>query len=683
MKKKLLLISINLIFINSCSITKQRLSNDHVFAKENDYINNGINFSYMDKNIRPQDDFYSYVNGNWQNNIVIPSDLSSIDLSDILTIKITNELINILHNIVKEEQMPDSEKEKIKNLYLTYLASYDQNLKDIELINLELNQINSINNLEDLQEYLISSTKQNFNPLYNWNLTTETNNKNEKYNVVYLNSPSLSLDDNYYDITDTDNLETLAAYEKYVTKVFNILDEEHANKKAKQIIDFEIQLSKTNSKNDKLKLTVSELSNLTKNINFKKYLADIGVKSDSIIIYNQGYYENIDRIITQNNIPLIKSYLKYHLLNKNANYLTKELSQANFEFYLKYLEGQEQPLSQDAKFIELVENTMGETFGKYYVEEYFSPEAKKQIEVYTDYLKKAFKKRINDLDWMTDATKKNALEKLAKIKINIGYPEQWTDYSDLKIYSPDEGASLFSNINNYNKWSYNKKLDDVNKLTDKSKWLNVPQVVTAFYIPSYNQMFFAAAYLQFPFFDKNLDPAINFGGIGAIIGHEISHAFDNNGSRFDSEGNINNWWTDEDKIAFDKKVDQLASQYNQYEPIQGYFINGKLTSGENIGDLGGVSVAYDALQLYLKDYGDPGLIDGLSQNERFFISYAAGYKDKRTDQFLKNQLKTDPHPPGYYRVIGTLSNLDYFIETFNVKQGDKMYKEPTSRIKIW
>ena len=677
MNKSNLYISLGLgiILFNSCRTSTVHTSSERAI----DSIKNGINYSYMDKTVRPQDDFYNYVNGSWQKNTVIPAHLSAIDVSDILTFKVTDQLIAILHAIVNEEQIPGSDKDKIKKLYFSYLNVDKHQLADITSLSQSLKKINAITTLNDLQQYLIGSTQEKFNPLYNWSLTTD----HEKNNVIYLKSPLLGLDNDYYDLSDPDNRNTLVEYERYIEKIFTALGEKEAKTKAKDLIDFEMILANASEGRNKTKVGVTTLSNSIKNIDLKKYLEGVGVKSDSAFIYSEKYYKNIDQLLTSQNIPIIKDYLKFHLLNRNATYLTTELNEAYFNFYSKFLEGQEEQLPQDARFIELVENTMGETFGKYYVEKYFSPEAKKQLEIYTDYLKKAFENRINQLDWMTDETKRNAIAKLTKIKINIGYPAHWKDYSDLIISSPEEGATLYSNMNNYEQWVYKNKRAKIGQPLDKSEWLNVPQVVTAFYRPDINEMFFAAAYLQPPVFNTTADPAINFGAIGSIIGHELSHAFDNNGANYDGDGNRTNWWTAEDKMAFDKKVEALAIQYDQFEPLKGYFINGKLTSGENIGDLGGVAVAYDALQLYLNDFGDPGLIDGLSQPERFFISFAAGNKDKGTEQFIKYMLKTNPHPPGYYRVIGPLSNLDAFIETFQIKPGDKMYKSPAERIKIW
>ena len=287
------------------------------------------------------------------------------------------------------------------------------------------------------------------------------------------------------------------------------------------------------------------------------------------------------------------------------------------------------------------------------------------------------------MDWMSAETKVKAQEKLSKFTVKIAYPDKWKDYSKLQVESPKQGGTLYSNLQNVAAWQYQRSLDKVGKPVDKTEWGMTPQTVNAYYSGSNNEIVFPAAILQPPFYNPKADAAVNFGGIGAVIGHEISHGFDDSGSRFDGDGNLNNWWTDADRKNFDAKVGQLAAQYSGYEPVKGSFVNGKFTSGENIGDLGGVAVAYDALQMYLKDHGNPGKISGFTQDQRFFMSWATVWRTKATDQYVTNQVKTDPHSPGQFRAFGPLVNQDAFIKAFDIKPGDKMYKAPQDRIKIW
>jgi len=323
---------------------------------------------------------------------------------------------------------------------------------------------------------------------------------------------------------------------------------------------------------------------------------------------------------------------------------------------------------------------LGEAFGKLYVEKFFPKTSKDQMLTLISYLRKSFAQHIQNLSWMSEETKQKALAKLDKLNVKVGYPDKWEDYSKLNI---DPKATLTENLQPLSQWYYQKSLDEVGKPVDKTKWGMSPQTVNAYYSPLNNEIVFPAAILQAPFFDFKADPAVNFGGIGAVIGHEIAHGFDDGGARFDGDGNLNNWWTEEDKKNFEVKVKQLADQFSKYEPVKGNFVNGVFTSGENIADLAGVAIAYDALQMYLKDKGNQELISGYSQNQRFFLSWATIWRTKSTEKYMINQVKTDPHTPGYFRAFAPLTNVDTFYEVFDVKEGDKHYKKPEDRIKIW
>ena len=428
---------------------------------------------------------------------------------------------------------------------------------------------------------------------------------------------------------------------------------------------------------------MEELAKISKNINLVNYLKGAGVNTDRVIIGELKYYENLDKFINPNNLELIKDYLKVHLVSDNTDYLDQRLDDLSFAFYGQYLKGQQVQRPMDKRALNLINGILGEAFGKLYVQKYFSPEAKKEMEVMIDYLKKSYRQHINKLDWMSETTKEKALEKLSKFNVKIAYPDKWEDYSKLVIESPKDGANLYSNLKNIEKWDYEKALEKIGKPVDKTKWGMSPQTVNAYYSPLNNEIVFPAAILQAPFFDFKADPAVNFGGIGAVIGHEIAHGFDDGGARFDGDGNLNNWWTEEDKKNFEVKVKQLADQFSKYEPVKGNFVNGVFTSGENIADLAGVAIAYDALQMYLKDKGNQELISGYSQNQRFFLSWATIWRTKSTEKYMINQVKTDPHTPGYFRAFAPLTNVDAFYEAFDVKEGDKHYKKPEDRIKIW
>lgn len=685
-----------LVFLNSCGTTKTvdtakktepTIAVDPV--KKEEVKEEGINLSYMDKTVRPQDDFFSYVNGNWVKTTQIPSDKASWGSFNALRENVDDASLDILNKILSEKYASGSEGQKIQNLYASFMDTNKRNAEGLTPIKGDLAKIDAIRNLTDLQKYLLEATKVNDNSFYGWRVGADM--KNSKMNAVYLGGPDLGLGRDYYQKVNEANTKTLAEYQSYVGKLFGVLGYKNSEAAAKNVVDFEKQLANyllTLEQNRDANLrynpkNVSELPALVKNINLPKYLTDAGVNTDKVIVGELKYYQNMDSFLTQKNLPLSKDYLKYHLINGNASNLDENLEQIRFDFYSKYLQGQKEQRPMNKRGLSLVNSVLGEAFGKLYVEKYFTPEAKQQMETYIDYILKSFKTHINDMDWMSPETKVKAQEKLSKFTVKIAYPDKWKDYTQLKVDAPTQGATLYSNLQNVSAWQYQRSLDKVGKPVDRTEWGMTPQTVNAYYSGSNNEIVFPAAILQPPFYNPNADAAVNFGGIGAVIGHEISHGFDDSGSRFDGDGNLNNWWTDEDRKNFDAKVSQLAAQYSAYEPVKGSFVNGKFTSGENIGDLGGVAVAYDALQMYLKEHGNPGLISGFTQDQRFFMSWATVWRTKSTDQYMTNQVKTDPHSPGIFRAFGPLVNQDSFIKAFDIKPGDKMYKAPQDRIKIW
>lgn len=685
-----------IVFLNSCGATKTAETSKKtepavvvVDPVKGEVKEEGINLSYMDKSVRPQDDFFSYVNGNWVKTTQIPSDKASWGSFNALRENVDDASLDILNKILSEKYTEGSEGQKIQNLYASFMDVSKRDAEGLAPIKGDLAKIDAIKNINDLQKYLLDATKLSDNSFYGWRVGADM--KNSTMNAVYLGGPDLGLGRDYYQKVNEANTKTLAEYQTYVGKLFGVLGYKNSDAAAKNVVDFEKQLANyllTLEQNRDANLrynpkNVSELSGLVKNVNLAKYLTDAGVKTDKVIIGELKYYQNMDQFLTQKNLPLLKDYLKYHIINGNASNLDSSLEQIRFDFYSKYLQGQKEQRPMNKRGLSLVNSVLGEAFGKLYVEKYFTPEAKAQMETYIQYILRSFKTHINEMDWMSPETKVKAQEKLSKFTVKIAYPDKWKDYTLLKVGSPAQGANLYSNLQNVAEWQYQKSLDKVGKPVDKTEWGMTPQTVNAYYSGSNNEIVFPAAILQPPFYNPKADAAVNFGGIGAVIGHEISHGFDDSGSRFDGDGNLNNWWTDADRKNFDAKVGQLAAQYSAYEPVKGSFVNGKFTSGENIGDLGGVAVAYDALQMYLKDKGNPGSISGFTQDQRFFMSWATVWRTKSTDQYMTNQVKTDPHSPGIFRAFGPLVNQDSFMKAFDIKPGDKLYKAPQDRIKIW
>lgn len=649
----------------------------------------GLDLSTFDKSVRPQDDFYNFVNGTWMKTAKIPADKSTWGSFNKLAEDTDNNSMTILNSLLNDKFAAGSEGKKIQDLYATYMDMNKRNADGISPIKADLAKIDGIKSLSDLQNYLVEATKNGENSFYAWGVFSDL--KDSNMNAIYLGEANLGLGRDYYQKTNPKNAETIAEYTKYVASMLDVLGYKNATSTAQNIVNFEKSIAKNlltieQSRDATLQYnpkTMPELSKLVKNVDLAKYLTAVGVNTDRAIIGELKYYQNLDQIINAKNIPLIKDYMKFHLLSGSASYLSKDLDDKKFAFYGKYLRGQDVQRAQEKRGFELINGSLGEAFGKLYVEKYFPAEAKSQMVELIDYLKKSFGTHINNLTWMSPTTKEKALKKLNKFTVKVAYPDTWKDYSKLQVSAINEGGTLYRNLQNVTSWQYDRDLEKVGKPVDRTEWGMTPQTVNAYYNPVNNEIVFPAAILQPPFFNPNADAAVNFGGIGAVIGHEITHGFDDSGAQFDADGNLVDWWTPEDKANFEKVTKSLAAQYDKYEPVKGTFVNGTFTNGENIADLGGVNISFDALQMYLKDHGNPGLISGYTQDQRFFLSWGTVWRTLQKEAALINQIKTDSHSPGLYRTFGPLINTDAFYKAFDVKEGDKHYKKPEERIKIW
>ena len=648
----------------------------------------GLSLAEMDTTVRPQDDFYNYVNGTWAKTAKIPADKPTWGSFHILREKTDENCLLILDNLLKENFAQGTEGQKIKDLYESFIDWKKRDAEGLKPIEGLLTKIDNIKTLADLQKYLEEVTPEGENPICAWGVYADM--KDSNMNTVYLGNFSIGMGRDYYQKDNKENTEALQKYQDYVMAIFKVLKDDKAAEKAKQMVDFErsvakLMLTNEEDRNPNLSYnpqTMVELSKLVKNINLPQLLKNVGVNTDKVVVSEIRLYKQYDKFINEKNLPLIKDYLKYQLVADNASNLTKELDELSFNFYSKELQGQQEERPMNKRALSVINGILGEAFGKLYVEKYFPPKAKEEMVTLVDYLKKSFAQHIKDVTWMSDATKEKALAKLNKFTVKVGYPDKWEDYSKLTI-EPAAKSVYYTNLQRVNEWAYQKSLEKVGKPVDKTKWGMSPQTVNAYYNPFYNEIVFPAAILQPPFFNFEADPAVNFGGIGAVIGHEMTHGFDDSGAEFDGDGNLQNWWTPEDKKNFENATKALAKQYDQYEPVKGVFVNGTFTSGENIADLGGVNIAFDALQMYLKDKGNVDKISNFTQDQRFFISWGTVWRTLSTDKYLTNQVKTDPHSPGYFRSFGPLVNVDAWYKAFDVKEGDKLYKKPEDRIKIW
>jgi neprilysin len=677
MKKIYLLASV--AFLVACGSQKQ---------SKNDPIEKGLDLSAMDTSVRPQDDFYNFVNGKWAKTAQIPADKSTWGTFQILRDKTDEQCLAILDELLQKDFPKGSEGQKIKDLYASYLDWNRRNAEGLKPLGQCFVKIDAIQSLADLQQYLIEVTPQGENPICNWSVSADK--KDSQMNAVYLGAFSIGLSRSYYQKDSEANTKTIAKYQEYVTKVLSMIGEENPAQKAQELVDMERRIAKLIYTNEERRdpnitynpVSIKELSSLVKGVNLPVYLSAVGVHTDRVIVPEIRLYKAYDTFLSQENIPLLKTYLKYQQVSSNLHTLDSALDELSFDFYTRYLRGQQQQRPMNKRALGIINGLLGEAFGKLYVERYFPAKAKEEMLVLIDYLRRSFAQHIQQVQWMSPQTKEKALAKLNKFGVKVGYPDKWTDYSRLEI-APASTASYFDNVCSIRAWRYKENLADVGQKVDKSRWRMTPQTINAYYSPMNNEIVFPAAILQAPFFSFDADPAVNFGGIGAVIGHEITHGFDDSGAEYDGDGNLKNWWTPQDKENFKKVTKALAAQFDKYEVAKGVFVNGIFTNGENIADLGGVNIAYDALQLYLKEHGKVQKISGYTQEQRFFISWATVWRGFSTQKHLLNQVKTDPHTPQYIRAFAPLTNVDAWYKAFGVKKGDKLYRAPEERVKIW
>jgi predicted metalloendopeptidase len=579
-------------------------------------------------------------------------------------------------------------------MYKAVMDTVARNKKGIAPLKPYLDKINAVKNIADLQK-LMMQTEADGGSVGFFGVGVGADEKDSNRNVVSLGPGSLGLPDrDYYVSEDADSKEKRAKYVLHVAKMLQFLGESPAaaQANAEKIMALEIQMSvprldrveRRDSKIQYNPTAIADLNTLTPAIDWNAYLKGVGfAKVDTIIVTQPKYMKGLQTMFTENNLDAWKAYMRWMLLRGAAGQLSTEIETANWEFYGKALTGAIKQRPRNEKALQVVNGTVGEALGKLYVDKMFPAEAKDKAYKMIKNVMRAYEMRINNLTWMSPETKTKAVEKLNKLTIKIGYPDKWEDYSTLDVKSTKNGGSYFENLRSVSKWAWAKDLDKLGKPVDKTEWGMSPQTVNAYYNPSYNEIVFPAAILQPPFYDYKADEAVNYGGIGAVIGHEISHGFDDQGATYNADGNLIDWWTEADLKQFTDLGTALADQYSALEPLPGIHVDGKFTLGENIGDLGGINAAYDGLQLYLKENGNPGLIDGYTPEQRLFISWATIWRSKIRDEALKNQVKTDPHSPGMYRAYVPLLNLDTFQNAFNIKEGDGMYVTPEKRVKIW
>ncbi|WP_298155430.1 M13 family metallopeptidase [Flavobacterium sp.] len=654
----------------------------------------GINTSYMDKKVKPNDDFFRFVNGTWLDKTQIPADKTTWGSFNELRQNTDKDALAILKEASGNKlYKSNTDQGKAVNLFKSVLDTVARNREGIAPLKNYLAKIDAVKDVSGLQQLI--AEMEPYGGIGFFGIGIDADEKNSNRNVVTLYPGSLGLPDrDYYVADDKDSKEKRDKYMAHLTRMLQYLGEkpEQAENDAQKILAFETTLAqprfdRVQRRDSRLSYNPMSIEGLEKtipSIKWNNYLSGVGLpKIDSLIVTQPKYFMALENILKEKNIENWKAYMKWTLLNKSAGLLSTDIETANWEFYGKALTGALKQRPREERALQVVNGAVGEALGKLYVEKKFPAEAKIKAEKMIRNVIAAYKTRISNLSWMGAETKTKAIEKLEKLTIKIGYPDNWKDYSALMVVAPAEGGTYFLNSQRYAEWQHKEDLKKLSKPVDKTEWGMSPQTVNAYYNPSYNEIVFPAAILQPPFYNYQADEAVNYGGIGAVIGHEISHGFDDSGARYNADGNLVDWWTKDDLQQFGDLTGALATQYSALQPLPGIFVDGKFTLGENIGDLGGVNAAYDGLKLYLKENGNPGLIDGYTPEQRFFISWATIWRAKMRDEAIKSQVKTDPHSPAIYRAYVPLQNVDAFYEAFDIKKGDGMFIPSEKRVRIW
>ncbi len=645
----------------------------------------------MDTTIKPGDDFYDYVNGTWIKNHPIPPDKNSISAFDELMEKNRHDIREIIEEAASDlNALPGSNTQKIGTFYNSGMDTVSIEQQGIKPIKKFFDKIDSIRNINDVQSVAAYFQTYQIGPFFY--LFSNQDSKNSASVIAGCYQAGIGLPDrDYYFNNDGPTKKIREEYIVHLTKMFELLNDQPdvAAKNAQTVMKIETELAKAsfthveNQDPQKTynKLTPEGLAKLSPDINWKSYFANVGYADISEVnVYQPSFLKELSAMMKTVPVDDWKTFLRWHLINNTAAYLNDDFVKQNFDFYSKSLSGQEQMKPRWKRVLDETSSDLGECIGQLYVQKYFPPEAKQKMTNLVMNLKKSLKQRIENLTWMGPETKKEAIAKLDKMGVKVGYPDKWRDYSGLEITS----QPYVLNVANSGAFDFRYSMDKIGKPVDPTEWGMTPQTVNAYYNPNRNEIVFPAGILQPPFFNMYADDAVNYGAIGMVIGHEMTHGFDNMGRQFDKDGNLRDWWTKDDSKAFKEHTKMLVDQYNKYEVLDSTFVNGQLTLGENIADLGGITVALNAYKLSLQGKEQPKPIDGFTDLQRFFMSYAQIWRTNMRQKELRRRVKTDEHSPAKIRINGVVYNVPEFYTAFpGIKPEDKLYRPSDERPVIW
>ena len=649
----------------------------------------GLDLDGFDRSIRPQDDLYRFAGGNWLARTEIPADRSNYGTFS----KLEDDAKDALRALVEasaatRNAAPGSDTQKVGDLYTSFTDTARIEARGLRSLDGELAAIASLRSTRDVYGFMGRAQRLGIGaPVRAF---VGQDGRDATRYLVALQQAGLSMPDrDYYLVDDERNLKTRAALAVYIEKLLTLAGRKDGAAAAQRIIALEKRIAQQhwtrvenrNPVKTYNKVTLAAAAELAPGFDFATFLAANGPQAAAITEFNirqPTYVRALAEIVRDTPVEDWRAYFTYRLLDAYAPYLPKQFDAAHFDFRLGELRGIKEPAPRWRRGVELIDERVGEIAGRMYVERHFPPEARTRIRELVTNLRQAFDLSIDSLDWMSAATKAEAKRKLASFTVKVGYPDQWRDYGKLTVVRDD----LVGNLLRSAAFEHERGLDKLGKPIDRTEWMMTPQTVNAYYSPPMNEIVFPAAILRKPFFDPAADDAVNYGGIGAVIGHEISHGFDDQGRQYDGGGNLRDWWTFDDNVRFRERAGKLAAQYDGFKPIDGKSVNGQLTLGENIGDLSGLAMAYRAYQLSLGGKQAP-VIDGFTGPQRFFLGWAQIWQRKYRDDELRLRLVTDPHSPSEYRCNGVVANITEFYEAFGVKEGDRLYRPPAERVRIW
>ncbi|MFZ1798964.1 MAG: M13 family metallopeptidase [Chitinophagaceae bacterium] len=646
-----------------------------------------LDTSAMNTSIKPGDNFFLYVNGKWIDKTTIPA--SESDAGSFLDLynNTKDNLHHLLDSISTLKTKPGSIEQKVADYYASGMDTTTIEKRGYDPVKPILAEIDAIKDPAGVMKFVTEQDKNGNGLLFNGYVGAD--DKNSAMNIAVFSQGGLGLPDrDYYFKTDPANEKVVSAYKTYLQKLFTLTGDDSvaAEKKVMAIYALEKNMASSHKTNVQLRdpesnyhmIKMEALAKTDATFDWKNTLAGLGMNTDSVNVQQPEFYAKLNELLKTTPIDTWKDYLRAHTLSNYANALSSPFVQASFDFYNKALSGQSEMKPRWDKMVRSTDGNLGEALGQLYVERYFTADAKKRMLDMVNNLETAFEARIGKLDWMSDSTKAIAKDKLHAFLKKIGYPDKWRDYSKVDI----DKTKFFENRVSAAKNEYDFNINKLGKPVDKMEWGMTPPTINAYYNPSINEIVFPAGILQFPFFDPNADDAINYGGIGMVIGHEMTHGFDDQGAQYDKNGNLKNWWSAQDNEKFKAKTKEVNALYNSFTILDSLHVNGELTTGENMADIGGICIAYDAFKM-TKEGQDTTKIDGFTPDQRFFISFAQIWRSKEKDEYARMLINVDPHSPPMYRVNGPLMNFTPFYTAFNVQPGEKMYVPEDKRIKIW